>query len=47
MLRWLFRLLGAYYTGRAATRGPRSLGSYLVRRQLRRQTNRALRRWVR
>ncbi len=46
-MRWLFRLLSAYYAGRAASRGPRALATFALRRQIRRGVNRRLWRYLR
>lgn len=44
MLRTLLKLLSGYYLVRALFRGPRAFTGYVVRRQLRRTANKAIRR---
>lgn len=44
MLGTMFKVLSGYYLIRAALRGPRALGAFLVRRQVRRVVNRRIRR---
>lgn len=43
LLRTLFKVLSVYWLFKAAMKGPRALGSYMVRRTARRAVNRGLR----